>query len=333
MHGRALILFPQRVKRSYFICHGTTSIPASVMQAATGSDLVYFKEYEHGVLYSLYFKHENRKQHSTVENSIQRLDSMLMTKNMTTRTHFTSLTEFGKVKSFSGRDRHDDYHFCEIFDVSAPKRDNGKQYQIQNGVVIWNQSLKDAEEGGYGGLVQKLVFDDGDCVDEDVVCNDVGEGSKSEIEDVKQMLSSTEASLATEKVKVLALLRVYCSCFSRSGFQQETVATLQKENEELKTKIVELESRESQIEAGVVEALQKENEELKKKNASLCTSESVIVSQKTEVKRLELRVRDAKSESANWEEQVRYFGFGMSALTLTGVFPVQHAVEGGVGEG
>jgi hypothetical protein len=34
---------------------------------------------------------------------------------------------------------------------------------------------------------------------------------------------------------------------------------LQKENEELKTKIVELESRESQVEAGVVEALQKEN--------------------------------------------------------------------------
>jgi FtsZ-binding cell division protein ZapB len=111
------------------------------------------------------------------------------------------------------------------------------------------------------------------------------------------------------------------------------VATLQKENEELKTTIVELESRESQVEAGVVEALQKENEELKEKNASLCTSESVIVSQKREVQRAELQVRNAKCESAKWEEQVRYFGFGMSALTLTGVFPVQHAVEGGVGEG
>ena len=96
---------------------------------------------------------------------------------------------------------------------------------------------------------------------------------------------------------------------------------------------MELESRESQVEAGVVETLQKENEELKKQNASLCTSESVMVSQKREVQRAELQVRNAKFESANWEEQVRYFGFGMSALTLTGVFPVQHAVEGGVGEG
>jgi chromosome segregation ATPase len=100
----------------------------------------------------------------------------------------------------------------------------------------------------------------------------------------------------------------------------ETVATLQKENEELKTKIVELESRESQVEAGVVEALQKENEELKKKNASLCTSESVIVSQKTEVKRLKVQVQNAESTRAHWEGQVRCFEFGMSALTLTGCF-------------
>ena len=95
---------------------------------------------------------------------------------------------------------------------------------------------------------------------------------------------------------------------------------MQKENEELKTKIVELESRESQVEAGVVEALQKENEELKKKNASLCTSESVIVSQKREVKRLKVQVQNAESTSAHWEGQVRYFEFGMSALTLTGCF-------------
>ena len=156
------ILLQQRVKRQYFICHGTTNIPAAVMQAATGADMVYHKDYEHGVLYSLYFKHENRKQHSTVENSIQRLDSMLMAKNKTTRTHFTSLTsgDIGKVKSFSGRDRHDDFHFCEIFDVNAPKLYSGKQYQCQDGVSVWSQALNSSEEEGYKVLVQKLVFDE-----------------------------------------------------------------------------------------------------------------------------------------------------------------------------
>jgi hypothetical protein len=211
MYGGTLILFFQRTKRSYFICHGTTNIPASVMQAASGSDLVYFKEYEHGVLYSLYFKHENRKQHSTVENSIQRLDSMLMAKNATTRTHFTSLTELGKVKSFGGRDRHDDYHFCEIFNVHAPKLDNGKQYQLQDGVVIWSQSLKDAEEGGYGGLVQKLVFDEDVCVDEDAAVEDVDESFKPEIEEFKRMLAEAEALLKTEKVNLFMRLKVNCN--------------------------------------------------------------------------------------------------------------------------
>jgi chromosome segregation ATPase len=114
---------------------------------------------------------------------------------------------------------------------------------------------------------------------------------------------------------------------------EETVATLQKENEELKTKIVELESRESQVEAGVVETLQKENEELKKQNASLCTSESVMVSQKREVKRLEHRLGEAQIVSADWEQRVRCFGFGVRAVTLTGVFPGQHAAGGGEGEG
>ena len=108
---------------------------------------------------------------------------------------------------------------------------------------------------------------------------------------------------------------------------------MQKENEELKTKIVELESRESQVEAGVVETLQKENEYLKKQNASLGTRESVLVAQDREVKRLKVQLGDAKSTIRFLEEQVGWFGFGMSALTLTGVFPDQHAAEGGDGQG
>jgi hypothetical protein len=131
------------------------------MHAATGADVVYHKDYDHGVLYTLFFKHDNRKQHSTVENSVQKLDSMLMTKNNTTRTNFTSLTsaEPGKVKSFSGRDRQEDFHFCEIFDVNAPKLNGGKEYQRKDGVSVWSQALNPQEEDGYSDMVQKLVSD------------------------------------------------------------------------------------------------------------------------------------------------------------------------------
>jgi septal ring factor EnvC (AmiA/AmiB activator) len=101
------------------------------------------------------------------------------------------------------------------------------------------------------------------------------------------------------------------------------------ENNALKETIKSLESRDEET----VATLQKENEKLKKENASLCTRESIVAAQNQKVQRAELRMRDAKSMRAHWEAQVRYFGFGMSALTLTGVFPVQHAVEGGVGEG
>jgi hypothetical protein len=167
----AVLFLLQRVKRQYFICHGTSNIPSAVIQAATGADVVYHKDYEHGVLYALYFRHENRKQHSTMEKSIGRLDSMLMAKNGTTRTHFTSLTSSGpgKVKSFSGRDRHDDFHFCEIFDVNSSKQPDGKPYQLQDRVSIWSLASDSSRDEGYENLVQKLVFEEDSVVDDDNV--------------------------------------------------------------------------------------------------------------------------------------------------------------------
>jgi chromosome segregation ATPase len=88
------------------------------------------------------------------------------------------------------------------------------------------------------------------------------------------------------------------------------------ENNVLKETIKSLESRDEENMA----TLQKENEELKKQKASLGTRESVLVAQNRAVKRLEVQRREAKSMSAHWEEQVGWFGFGMSALTLTGCF-------------
>ena len=130
-------------RRRYFICQGTSHIPLNVMHNATGADVVFAKDFENGVLYALYFKSKNHKKPSTVEKSILRLDDMLMAKNKTSTTYFVSLTADGKTKSFSGRDRHEDFHFREIFDVLAPKLDGGKRYRLSEGVTAW--SLFDSE--------------------------------------------------------------------------------------------------------------------------------------------------------------------------------------------
>ena len=125
--------------------------------------MIYHKDYDHGVLYSMYFKHENRKQPGTMENSIVRLDEMLKEKYRTGESHFTSLLEMGKVKSFSGLERHEDIHFCEIFNVNAPKLFGGKQYQLERGVSMWTHAVaQDPLDEGYKSLIQKLLFDEGE---------------------------------------------------------------------------------------------------------------------------------------------------------------------------
>jgi len=185
--------------RQYFICHATTTIPPQVVHAATGSDLVYHKNYEHGMLYSLYYKHEHRKQNGTVENSIDRLDSILMTKNGTSRTNFTSLTEFGKVKSFSGRDRNDDYHFRQIFQVDAPKLDNGKRYQLHPGVDTWSPGIiESSSEAGFDEVVSKLkdTTTSGDPIVEESI--DLGE----EIDALEVELDQNKTQLEERDVEI-----------------------------------------------------------------------------------------------------------------------------------
>ena len=130
-----------RSKRQYFICQSTSHIPLNVMQNATGADIISAKDLEAGVLYSLYFKSKNSKQTSTVEKSLLRLDAILMAKNGTS-SNFISLTDNGNIKSFAGNDRHDDFHFCQIFDVQAPKL--GRQYQLQEGVTSWSPDSDNA---------------------------------------------------------------------------------------------------------------------------------------------------------------------------------------------
>jgi hypothetical protein len=144
-----------RSKRQYFICHATSRIPLNVMQKATEADILYAKDYELGVLFALFFTHEHRKQTSTVENSIRKLDTMLMEKNKSSTSNFISLTETGKVKSFSGRDRNDDFHFRQVFNVFASKLDKGKHYQLQEGVTSWSSDLDSAYTAPEFDVVKK----------------------------------------------------------------------------------------------------------------------------------------------------------------------------------
>jgi len=189
----------QRSKRQYFICHGTTSIPAHVIQAATGADVVYHKDYEHGVLYGLYFTAKHCKQNSTVENAIMRLDGILMAKNGTSKTSFTSLTEIGKVKSFGGRDRHDDYHFREIFNVNLPKLDDGKKYQLQAGVVAWSPgaAVSAASGDGFDELVLKL---------KSTAAVDENTKVVTEVEELEAELDEKEEQIEDSKLKIAQLL-------------------------------------------------------------------------------------------------------------------------------
>lgn len=169
------VFISQRSKRQYFICHGSSNSAASrvhakLVQAASGADVVYFKNYEHGILFCLYFKHENSKQQSTVEKAIAGLDEMLMTKNNTRGTNFTSLTPTGKVKSFSGVDRLYDFHFREIFNVNGPRLPRRAQYPLQAGVDSWSLlSTDDHLDAGYKELVRQLVIGDGDVQEEEDV--------------------------------------------------------------------------------------------------------------------------------------------------------------------
>jgi hypothetical protein len=56
-----------------------------------------------------------------------------------------------------------------------------------------------------------------------------------------------------------------------------------------------------------VQTLQKENEELKKKNIELDSREAFLVARDRAVKRLEHRLEDARIVSSNWEVQVVWF--------------------------
>jgi hypothetical protein len=81
------------------------------------------------------------------------------------------------------------------------------------------------------------------------------------------------------------------------------VERLVAESNALKETIKNLESRDEETMA----TLQKENEELKKKNIELDSREAFLVARDRAVKRLEHRLEDARIVSSNWEVQVVWF--------------------------
>ena len=287
-----LTFFFQRNKRQYFICHGTIRIPENVMQSATGADVVYFKEFEHGILYSLYFEHANRKQHGTIERSIERLDGMLKKRNVTERTHFTSLTETGKVKSFGGRDRHDDYHFCEIFNVSAPKIQDGRQYQLQPGVASFLAPSREqvlAEElrdDGCKQSVQELGFDGEDALDSGV---DAALGVRC-VEGKKAIIARLTEEAAASRAEISQLKEEY-------GVKDDEIARLKKQIEEHGAKDEEI-ARLKEDDGAKNEEISRLKEENGAKDAENVRLKKELGAKDEELARLKVQIEEAKSSSA-----------------------------------
>jgi hypothetical protein len=126
--------------------------------AATNADVIFAKKHQTGFIYLLKFKENNEKRHSTVNNSIDELDAILINHSASKHTAFVTIDEehrgSGKVRSFTGKDRLNDEYFRMIFDIFAPKI-NG-DYKLQEGVMrLSNHTNGENEEEETFDVVKK----------------------------------------------------------------------------------------------------------------------------------------------------------------------------------
>jgi hypothetical protein len=116
------------------------------LHSGTNADVIYYKKYGTGYLFVLKYFGGNEKRHSTVENSLLALDKDWMERRGSGATAFVSVSDVGsgKVRSFSGKDRINDYLYREIFDVMKPKQN--KEYVLREGVKTWSLAINEEEE-------------------------------------------------------------------------------------------------------------------------------------------------------------------------------------------
>lgn len=112
------------------------------MQNATTADLIYYKPVVDGVIYVLKYTENNGKQHTTVNNHIERLDDTLKLKDQTETTFFVSINDDqtltgSKVLSFEREGRKENPLYRQLF---------GKKGALLPRVNVWNKEIAEAAE-------------------------------------------------------------------------------------------------------------------------------------------------------------------------------------------
>jgi hypothetical protein len=142
------MIFQNESHKQYFICQTSAEVPLLMLFDKTNANTIYCKTIGTGFLVLLRYFAKNEKKHSTVDNSIVELDTLLMRGSASgcSATSFVSVSDVGsgKVKSFSGKDRLRDHLFREIFDVMQPKQN--KEYRLRDGVRKFDAATLAAEE-------------------------------------------------------------------------------------------------------------------------------------------------------------------------------------------
>lgn len=119
-----------------------------MLYSETDTGTIFAKKYMQGYVYLFRCKSRRNKRHSSMGNSILKLDDMLMKQKGSKSTFFVTIDHDqrgeGKVRSFSGKDRLHDEYFRMIFNTMAPRK--GGNYDLQPEVIELQQNSPEHED-------------------------------------------------------------------------------------------------------------------------------------------------------------------------------------------
>jgi hypothetical protein len=182
------------------------------MYGATHADLIYFKPVENGYLYVLKFKDSNGKQHTTMNNYIERLDDTLKLGARTETTFFLSINDDqtlvgSKVLSFDRDGRKENPLYKQLF---------GAKGLILPHVTVWNKEIADAaelsDENGHND-----TSDDDETLNEATVAGNVGSTTSSASNGKQKAVESHQVVQSVQDPRISAL---------DSAVQSENVSTV-----------------------------------------------------------------------------------------------------------
>ena len=132
-----------------FICQSVKSINPKTVGNATKANWVYYKPVANGFIFVLKYKHTStvdcRKQHTTVNNLIERLDTTLKLAARTEVTSFLSINDDptlkgSKVLSFEKDGRQENPLYRQLF---------GANGSILPNIQVWDKEIAAAAELSY----------------------------------------------------------------------------------------------------------------------------------------------------------------------------------------